>query len=317
MAAKKPSSAKPKKPSTPDPTTNAALLALSPEYARAPDIPITIAQRELASLARLARSQQTRLAQIGITKAKVDDLDRFAKRLGALEKAWQKARAGVKLSAAQKKLRDEAEKLDDKLVTGGRWGCRKDEEAQAELSRIAAGSGLADTIQDLRDLVVFWGEHEDDLGKTDITKKDLDRAVELADALDEAAAHEASDVDAVQALELRNRCFWAGDELAAEIREGGRYAFQGQPKIAAKFVSRYRASAAKRARRKKAAVAKTASGKGKGNGKGKPGAGKPATPADKPATSTPNEAEKAVTDKAGSGKPATPAPNGAEKPAAP
>lgn len=45
---------------------------------------------------------------------------------------------------------------------------------------------------------------------------------------------------AARAIELRNRVFWASDELAKEFREGGRYAFRGEPTVAAKLVSRYR-----------------------------------------------------------------------------
>ncbi|WP_437675226.1 hypothetical protein [Sorangium sp. So ce131] len=243
---------KTKRPSTPpvDPTSDEALLALDSTCAVSPDMPTSVAERELASLARLAQAQQARLSRIGITADKVDLLARFARRLGALEKAWQKARGAVKLTSAQRKLREEAEALDAKLVAGGRWGCRKDASAQQELSRIAEGSGLADTIQDLRDLVAFWSEHEADLGVTDITTKDLRRADALADALEDAAANEASDADAARALELRNRCFWAADELAKDVREGGRYAFRDQPKIAAKFVSRHRMSIKRRSRKK-------------------------------------------------------------------
>ncbi len=179
-----------------------------------------------------------------------DTLARHGLRLEDLEKAWGTARSNVKLTPAQKKLRDEAELLDPKLVAGGRWACRKEEKALEELTRIADGAGLVDTIQDLRDLVVFWSSRKDELASTDITEKDLARAAALADDLDAAAAKEASNVDAARAIDLRNRSFWASDELASEVREGGRYAFRGEPKIAARFVSRYRASAMKRARRK-------------------------------------------------------------------
>jgi hypothetical protein len=254
MAAKKTA---PKAASTPksvitssDPTTDAALLGLSAQYAASPDIPVAVAAAEIASLARLAKSQQARLTAIGIAPATVDTLARFARRLGEIETAWGAARSNVKLTIAQKKLRDEAEILDPKLVAGGRWAFRKDAAAQEELTRIAEGSGLADTIQDLRDLVAFWTARKDHLGKTDITEKDLARAAVLANDLDAAAAKEGSSVDAARALDLRNRIFWAGDELASEVREGGRYAFRGEPKIAAKFVSRYRTTAMKRARRK-------------------------------------------------------------------
>ncbi|KYF78996.1 hypothetical protein BE11_10760 [Sorangium cellulosum] len=241
-----------KRPSPPrhDATADEALLALDPAYAAAPDMPVSVAERELTSLSRLAHAQQARLSRIGITADKVDVLARFARRLGALEKAWQRARGAVKLTAAQRKLRDEAEALDAKLVAGGRWGCRNDAAAQAELSRIADGSGLPDTIQDLRDLVDFWSDHESALGVTDITRKDLERAMALANALEDAAANEASDASAAHALELRNRCFWAADELAKEVREGGRYAFRDQPKIAARFVSRHRATLNRRSRLK-------------------------------------------------------------------
>ncbi|WP_437937195.1 hypothetical protein [Sorangium sp. So ce341] len=235
---------------THDPTSEEALLALAPAYAAGPDIPVSVAERELTSLARLAHAHAARLARIGITSNQVALLARFARRLGALEKAWQKARGAVQLTSAQRRLRDEAEALDAKLVAGGRWGCRNDPAAQAELSRIAEGSGLADTIQDLRDLVDFWSDHESALGVTDITSKDLNRAKALADALEDAAANEASDASAAHALELRNRAFWAADELAREIREGGRYAFRDQPKIAARFVSRYRTSLRRRSREK-------------------------------------------------------------------
>ena len=53
---------------------------------------------------------------------------------------------------------------------------------------------------------------------------------------------------AARALMLRNRAFWAGHELAQEIREGGRYAFGDEPTLAAKFVSRYRSANRRRAK---------------------------------------------------------------------
>jgi hypothetical protein len=60
-------------------------------------------------------------------------------------------------------------------------------------------------------------------------------------------------MDAALAFELRNRTFWAADQLAAEIRQGGRYAFRDTPKIAARFVSHYRTALVRRSRRKAAA----------------------------------------------------------------
>jgi hypothetical protein len=175
------------------------------------------------------------LANVGIDAEKIHTLDRFGARLKKLETAWQRARRGVRLTTGERELLTEAGALDTKLLSGGRWACRKYEAAQAELSRIAEGAGLSDTTQDLRHLVAFWRERKAKLSRTKFTKKDLARAVELADALEPAAAKEEDDAAAAEALELRNRCFWAGDEVAKEIREGGRYAFDTQPIIAAKL----------------------------------------------------------------------------------
>ena len=249
MAAKK--NTKPKI----DPASDEALRALDIAYAAAPDMPVAIAIAETASLARLAGARKAAFAKIGIPAERVDLLATYAKRLSALQKTWQRARGSVRLSATEKELLTEAEALDTKLLAGGRWACRRDKDAQEELSRIAEGAGIADTVQDLRDLVDFWAEHKTERASTDITDKDLVRASALADQLDAAAATEESNIDAASALELRNRCFWAADELSKEVREGGRYVFRLEPKTAAKFVSRYRASVARRAKRKAKAKA--------------------------------------------------------------
>ena len=138
-----------------DPTTDEVLLGLDPSFAAAPDLPVGVAQKELASLARLAKSCSKEMGKVGITAQKIETLARYAYRLKSTESGWVRARGGVKLTAAERKQLLEAEALDAKLVTGGRWGCRDDETAQAELSRIAEGSGLKATIQELRHLGAF------------------------------------------------------------------------------------------------------------------------------------------------------------------
>jgi hypothetical protein len=219
----------------PDPTSDESLLALAVDYADAPDIPVEIARRELSSLVRLAKRCGADLARVGIGPDTIELAARFK---------------GVVLKATVRKLLAEAEHLDAKLVAAGRWALRRDPAAQAELTRIADGSGLVDTIQDLRDLQVFWEEHAEHLGSTLVTKKDLARAGALAEILEPAAEKEAAELEATQAQVLRNRAFWAAHELAQDIREGGRYAYATNPKMAAKFVSRHRAATVRRSRSK-------------------------------------------------------------------
>src|SRR5689334_13170677 len=103
MPAKKPAAKKPSakpttsphhaaQPTQPDPTTDAALLALSPDYAAAPDIPVAIAVEELASLARLAKARAKDLASVGIDAHPIQTLARFATGLKQREVTWQRAR---------------------------------------------------------------------------------------------------------------------------------------------------------------------------------------------------------------------------------
>lgn len=226
------------------------LRALAPDYAEAPDMPVGVAVVEFGSLGRLAKSVSKELGKVGIGGKEIEALGVLTGRLRECEATWQRARAAVKLGGGERAKLLEAEALEAKLLAGGRWALRKSAEAQAELSRIAEGSGLADTIQDLRDLLVFWGTHASEMKNTDITKKDLTRAAALAESLGQAAEKESSSLDAASALDLRNRCFWATDELAREVREAGRYAFRLEPKVAAKFVSRYRNMLNRRSRAK-------------------------------------------------------------------
>lgn len=235
-----------------DPLSDEALFARPPELADAPDMPISIAVLEHGGLAKLARKHGSRLAAIGIAADQIALMGRFPKRLQGLERDWQKAR-NRGLPAGLKKQQDEAERLKRKLLGGGEWACRKDQAALAILAAIRQGTGLADTINDLVDLYAFWNARPGELKHTKITRPDLGRASHLADTLSEAATDQAADTDAAQAYELRNRCFWAASELASEIRQGGRYAFDDTPKIAARFVSRYRVAIARRARRTKRA----------------------------------------------------------------
>lgn len=233
-----------------DPSSADALRALSSEYAAQPDIPIGVAIQEFASLSRLSKTSSARLLKAGITMAQIDGMARFATRLRGYETAWQRARASVKLASRERQELADAELLKRKLLDGGRWALRKDQDALEELARIAEGSGIEDLIQDLTELVGFWGSYAAALRHTDITSQDLSRAAALADSLDAAARKEANSLDAAAAMELRNRCYWAADELARELREGGRYVYRLEPKTAAKFSSRYRVAAKRRVRNK-------------------------------------------------------------------
>lgn len=220
---------------------DAALLALDASQAEAPDIPVSIAVAEWKSLASVARKELRTLSRLGIGAQPIATLEALARRLTQLEKAWQSARGKRVTGAATDKQRVAAEALKREMLAAGEWACRHDDYALKTLARIREGTGLADTVQDLRDLASFWEQHDDERARTKLRAADLDRARSLADALSAPAGAESRDPDAARAQELRNRCFWAGNVVAGEIRQCGRYAFSDDPKRAARFPARYRA----------------------------------------------------------------------------
>jgi hypothetical protein len=244
----------PKAPKAPklapiDPKRDAALLMLPSSYAESPDMPVAIAIAELDALHRLATKEARTLARFGVAARQTNELGAYVKELALRERTWTVERDAT-ASAEGKALREEADLLKRKMLAAGEWALRHDEDALHELARIRQGSGLPDTIEDLHQLSYFWTRHAHEMKVTKLTPKDVTRAAELAELLGDAVAEEVSNTQASRARELRNRCFWAATALASEIRQGGRYAFNEEPKTAARFVSRYRQEHNRKARRK-------------------------------------------------------------------
>jgi hypothetical protein len=247
------------------PKTDDALFAAPTTYADAPDMPVDVAIREWRQLASVARKLQGPLGKIGLDKTSATTLGSFADDLDARERHWQKTRPSP---GKVKKLRAEAETLKRSLLAAGEWALRDDEDGLDELARIREGTGLVDTLNDLRDLAAFWKTNASSLSKTRLKSADVARAPALATELGTLADEEHANTDAAQALELRNRCFWSGDAAAKEIRKAGRYAFHDQPKVAARFSSRYQADKSKveTVRRRKGASAGATDPSAGGNG---------------------------------------------------
>jgi hypothetical protein len=249
MATKKATRAKKTSKSTkkPSETSDEALLAKPASYADAPDIPIAVAIQESKKLAALATKERAALLRVGVERRTLDALPVLSKRFAELERAWTKERQRTAPSVAKRKDVADAEAIKREMLDAGAWACRKDAGAIDELAKIREGTGIVDLIQDLRDLVEFWRARPKEMKFTRVTDRHLSRGRKLADSL---SAGLDTDGDAPRAQELRNRCYWTLDELAKEVRSGGRYAFTAQPKIAAQFVARYKAERARAARRR-------------------------------------------------------------------
>ncbi len=250
MPKKKPqTSSAPKSTKAPniDPKREAALLLLPSSYADTPDIPVEIAVTEIGTLYKLAKKESKTLGRFGIGSKQIEELGSLGKELQERQRAWITAR-DHSASSDKKTLRQEAELLKSKMLAAGEWALRHDDEALRELARIREGSGLPDTIEDLYHLANFWTKHAPILKETKLVPADVKRSSALAAELHDVAGEEVSNMTASRALELRNRCFWAATAAAGEIRQGGRYAFSDQPKMASRFASRYRQTKNRRSR---------------------------------------------------------------------
>lgn len=245
---KKPAATKASTPSKTDAKRDAALLLLPSSFAEMPDIPVEIAMAEMAALYKLAKKEARTLGRFGIGVKVIEELGAFGKELGERQRAWITQRDHA-ASPEGKALRDEADTLRSKMLAAGEWALRHDDSALQELARIREGSGLPDTIEDLYQLAGFWTKHASALKETRLSHHDVTRAAALATELHDVAGEEVSNLTIARALELRNRCFWAATAAANEIRQAGRYAFSDQPKVAARFASRYRQALNRRFRR--------------------------------------------------------------------
>ena len=130
---------------------------------------------------------------------------------------------------ALRTAREDAAQLKTDLLAAGRFLLRKDPSAQRELDLIAQGEGLADLIDDLKELAEFYGRRADQLKDADVPSEPSERARDLARRLTIALAREELD-SSHSALSSEPKP--ARGKLAqrlSDLRALGRYARIGVP----------------------------------------------------------------------------------------
>ncbi len=236
-----------------------ALAALPAEAARTPPaVPVTTLLQEAANVVVAARKHRARLSALPFRHALVDELPARIEALREAEAEWRAVRAR-RTPEAFKRDRAEAEALKRDLLAAGRYLLRHDGDAQAELSLIVEGDGLADLVSDLDALARFADARRKALRAADLPgglAGAIKRSRQLARGLSEAASDEASDASAGEALGRRNRCCALVAEALDEIRAAARYAFRHEPRSLAPYRQTYQA--AKQARSRGPAVGEPA-----------------------------------------------------------
>lgn len=215
------------------------LASLAPEAAdTAPTMPVGQALLEAERVYREAKGERGSFKKL--PGFDIDDLDYLRDLLVALddaEDAWRKHRLDRR-SDPNTEARREAEDLRASAISSGRYLLRHDPRAQAELDFIAEGEGLADLIQDLRDLNRFITAHSDAYaGDLHLPEGAAARMLELATTLMASADNDQSRA----ALALRNRCYHALQHAVSEVRAAARYLFRGKPKRLDAFVATFAA----------------------------------------------------------------------------
>jgi hypothetical protein len=194
----------------------------------------------------------------GFDPRDLDLVQTLARALNAIERDWQLSRTDLKLRS-KKTVRQEAEALRAQLVASGRYLCRGDAAALAEVERISRGQGLADLVQDLEDMPAHMATHAA-LWKLDLHLP-ADAARRMRGYHDELAALVDSE-GALAAREKRNLLFWALDASVTQVREAARYLLRGDRARLQPLLSHYDAQRQRRSRAARRAAAAAASESG-------------------------------------------------------
>ena len=227
------------KPAKPPSLLERRLAALSLDAAVTdPTMPVAQALLEADRVHREAKRARDRFAKLaGFDLEHLDGLRELAGALDDAEDAWKRLRLDKKSSPLGLERR-EAEDLRAAAIASGRYLLRHDAAAQAELDHIQEGEGLADLIQDLRDLQRFIASHGEAFAE-DLHLPDgaSTRMGELAELLAAGADNDEGN----RAQVHRNRCFWVLQHAVGEVRAAARYLFADKPKRLAVFAAAYAA----------------------------------------------------------------------------
>lgn len=233
---------KPAKPNRGAPTEltaadKAALAALDETYAVLPDLPvanITHEARELAVIFKKLGAQLVKKSDVGKDAGK-----ELALRLSRLERAeagWSAARQ-IRTPKELLALRKRAEKVKRDAFEALRYFAKRLPEVQTRLKAIAAGTGDADLIDDLKRLAELVAEHGSLLTKAELPANPATALDDLAKELSQAVADRDVSPEAIDAIGLRNQAYWHLREHMDDVRDAGNYVFRADPANRALFRS--------------------------------------------------------------------------------
>ncbi len=218
------------------------LMQIPDSEVRVPNLPVATALQEAHDLMRFTAAPAVHAALLSVGMP-LDFTEQLEQRITAAREAqsgWvserdrNKARELVDAETAAAETRSH-------MLAAGRFNLSGDVEAQARLTAIAGGEGVADLVQDLHDLAevvernlaAFSGDQTFD------AEQQARDARELAQLLSTHVSDERL-TPPNAARDLRDRAFSYLYDLVTRVREAGRYVFRNDDEMRQRFSSRYR-----------------------------------------------------------------------------
>jgi hypothetical protein len=207
-----------------------------------PDMPMSVALQEASDLAVLVNTElvRNRLVAVGCQGETLALLPKVVDATRAAQSEWAVSRDRSK-GEAQRNRETAGDALRADLIAACRFNLRHNRTAQATLDAIVQGEGVADLVQDLKDLGALIERHTEAFAadQTFDPSRAAESARSLAADIEAGLSGTRATRDQDQAKLVRDQAYTLLDDLMAEVRNAGKYAFRKEPAMAAKFTSQY------------------------------------------------------------------------------
>lgn len=217
------------------------LNELPADEVRSPPMPVDRMIVEAVALGISAESTRDLLLAKGLSPQHLTNLPLFADALAEAQAELTPVR-NVRRSEPELTIEAEAVELRAEMMAEARFVFRQDTKAQAALDHIQEGNGLADLVQDLRELAVMVEQNKAAFEKAGL---DPDAKAARARAVSSqltvyVATRRSADRANAGALETRDRAATLLADTMAEIRACAAFALRKQPRLLAKFRHAYK-----------------------------------------------------------------------------
>lgn len=215
----------------------ALLLGIVELSSARPDVSVRDAVQEGKDLSAACTTLGAKLVSHGgVAKTAFKELQARTERLERSERSWTSQRDfAVKGDILTVRKTGESEKRTG--MAAMRHFLRDNREVQVRLDTLAEGSGDVDLADDLYKLADLIEANLAALKTPEITKATPGRMRQLAGSVSAHVSERNVNIEAGDAITLRNKAFWHLRALVNELQSAGRFVYRGEPKSLKHFRS--------------------------------------------------------------------------------